>query len=189
MPGRHLVLILVRKEQPLARPNGGCRWTCTAHLRFHSLLKAVKPQGAHIYLKNERRGEIWTCHLLILTKAASWQCAFRSVVGHWRDMFQQSDIYLMVSPQASRVNTRFATMMSQLRLDWTSKGRFVLFSFSNFLTVCLLPLRGRVGAQIDCTWWWKMYLSNPEITQHWYDPSQSVFLKIQLFTRNFPSNL
>lgn len=186
MPGRHLVLILVREEQPFAGPSGGCRWTCTAHLRFHSLVKAVKPQGAHVYLKNERRGEIWTCHPLILTKTASWQCAFRSVVGHARDTIQQSDIHLMVSPQASRVNTGFATMMSQLRLDWTSKG----ICFTEFFEFSDCMSAGRIGALIDCTWWWKMYLSKPEITPwHRYDPSQPVFLKIQVFIRNFPSNL
>lgn len=83
-----------------------------------------------------------------LSSTHPYQGSFLAVPAR---LFQQSDIYLMVSPQASRVNTGFATMMSQLRLDWTSKGRFVLFSFSNFLTVCLLPLRGRVGAQTDCT--------------------------------------
>lgn len=38
------------------------------------------------------------------------------------------DIHFMVCPQASPADTRF-TIMSQLRLDWPSKGRFGFFNF------------------------------------------------------------
>lgn len=111
----------------------------------------------------------------------------------WETSYGRSgcpNIHFMVCPQASPADTRF-TIMSQLRLDWPSKGSlgFSFFLLFFFLTVFLLSVHSGSRVQIDSTWCWKKYLSNPEIMlRHWCDPSQLIFLKTQMFTRNFPSN-